>query len=122
VDGLKDDVSFAWALIHLGIRANPPTIDEPPDATAIAAAFDAFDHLVAEGFVKLGRIDYTDPTTPRGSVAPTMHVEESTQVVRARVERACQTATDWSDWAHSCWIVNTAAGDAVARSAIAPES
>ena len=32
IDGLTDDVSFEWTLIDLGIRSNPPPVDEPPDA------------------------------------------------------------------------------------------
>ena len=43
IDGLSDDVSFAWALIHLGLRDNPPLDDVPPNAETIGAAFAHFE-------------------------------------------------------------------------------
>ena len=118
IDGLTDDVDFAWALIHLGIRANPPVRDEPPAVEAIAAAFESFERLISRGLVKLGRIEYLDPNTPKGTLAPVKYVDEEIGVVRTRVERACRDAKDWSDWAFSCWLVNTEAGNAVARRAV----
>jgi hypothetical protein len=54
IDGLSDDVSFDWALIHLGLRANPPIDDEPPDAEMISSAFAHFERLHDRHLVRLG--------------------------------------------------------------------
>ena len=118
VDGLTDDVSFSWVLIHLGIRANPSPLDEAPQDEAIATAFAHIERLVSRGFVKVGRVEHLDPNAPQGTLAPVKHVEEPIDVVRTRVERTCREAKDWSDWAFSCWLVNTDAGDAVGRLAV----
>jgi hypothetical protein len=119
IDGLADDVSFLWALIHLGICESPSTLlDEPPSAAAIAAAFESFERLVTAGLARLGRIEYVDPTQPAGTVAPVRHVEEPIAAVRMRVEQVVREAGDWSDWAFCCWLVNTEAGDATARLAL----
>jgi hypothetical protein len=118
IEGLSDDISFSWALIHLGIRANPPLVDKPPGADVIVAAFESFERLVAGGLVRLGRIEYVDPRQPAGTVAPVKHVGEPLPVVRERVEQACKDARKWDDWAFSCWLVNTDAGDAMARLAL----
>jgi hypothetical protein len=45
VDGLTDDVSFGWALIHLRLRENPPREDVPPTGDVIAAAFASFERI-----------------------------------------------------------------------------
>jgi hypothetical protein len=118
IDGLSDDVSFEWALVHLGIRGNPASNDEPPGPTDIAMAFASFDRLVALDLVSLGRIEYVDPRQPEGTSAPVRHVAEPIAVVRQRVEQACRDANVPADWAFSCWIVNTGAGDEAARFAI----
>lgn len=118
IGGLSDDVAFVWALIDLGIRANPPVVDEPPSTDAIAAAFGSLERLVGSGLVRIGRIEYVNPAQPAGTVAPVKHVEEALQAVRERVERACHVAESNSDWAFSCWLVNTDAGDAIARLAL----
>jgi hypothetical protein len=115
IGGLSDDVSFSWALIHLGIRPNPPLVDKPPGGDAIVAAFESFERLVAGGLVKLAMIEYVDPRQPAGTVAPVRHVEEQVHVVKERVEQACKDARKWDEWAFSCWLVNTDAGDAIAR-------
>ena len=60
-DGLSDDVSFAWALINLGLRANPPPVDERPSADMIESAFESFERLASGGLVPIGRIEYVDP-------------------------------------------------------------
>lgn len=121
IDGLSDDVSFSWALIHLGIRANPPVEDVPPSTESIAIAFESFERLVSAGLAKLGRVEYADRTQTTGSLAPVTHVAEPIEIVRERVERACREASDQSDWAFCCWLVNTGSGDAVARVALAQE-
>jgi hypothetical protein len=118
IDGLSDDVSFVSALIDLGIRSNPPAVDEPPNADAIAAAFQSFDRLISAGLVKLGRIAYVDRTQPPGRIAPIEHVEEPIQIVRERVERSSQGALTSTDWAFSCWLMNTDSGDVIARRAL----
>jgi hypothetical protein len=118
IDGLSDDVSFAWALIHLGLRANPPAIDEPPSADVVKSAFESFERLRSDGLIAIGRTEYVDPSTPPGTVAPVRHVAEPTDVVIDRVSRACAAASESGDWAFSCWLVNTDAGDRVAQRAL----
>jgi hypothetical protein len=118
IDCLSDDVSFNWALIDLGLRANPPDDDVPPSLEMIAAAFARFDRLLTRQLIKLGRVIYADPNQPRGTVGPVKHVSEPIAEVRQRVEQACSDAIDWSDWAFCCWIVTTDAGDAIARTAL----
>ncbi len=113
VDGLTDDVSFDNALIDLGLRGTPPDRNEPPDAAAVDAAFRSYERLISAGHIRLGQIQYIDEGPP-GRVAPVKHVVEPVRQVRARVEEACRTASDWGDWAFSCWSVNTSDGDAVA--------
>jgi hypothetical protein len=117
IDGLSDDVSFDLALIHLGLRGNPPVDDVPPSAETIGAAFAHFERLVGRNLVKLGRIEYVDPNQPQGTVASVKHTSEPLTEVRNRVEKACSAAAQWGDWAFSCWLVNTDAGDAAARRA-----
>lgn len=116
IHGLDDDVMLSWALIELGIRKNPPTDPGPPSADDIATAFDIFERLVSAEFIRIGRIEYKEPSTPLNSIAPVRHVEEPLDVVRARVEAACSKAQEWEG---SCWIVNTETGDALARAALA---
>lgn len=118
IDGLSDDISFHWALIHLGLRANPPADEMPPSAEMVSAAFVHFERLLDRGLVKLGHIAYVDSDERPGTVAPVKHVEETVAEVRKRVEDACSTASDWSDWAFSCWLVSTEAGAALARQAL----
>ena len=115
-DGLSDDVSFLWALIHLGIRANPPAVDGPPNEEDVAAAFECFQRLVEAGLVEVGRLEYVDRGPP-GRVAPTRHVPEPLELVRARVQQACRASSRDGGWENSCWLVNTAKGDEVARRA-----
>jgi hypothetical protein len=123
IDGLDDDVAFTWALIHLGIHESPAAASEapPPESEAISAAFNSFERLLARDLVKLGRMEWVDPDQRTGSAAPVKHVSEPIQVVRERVERTCRDAKDWSDWAFCCWLVNTEAGNDIARVALANE-
>ena len=113
VDGLTDDISFDNALLDLGLRASPPERNAPPGANQIDAAFRSYERLLNAGLIRLGRVQYIDGGPP-GRVAPVEHVAEPLTQVRARVEEACRTASDWGDWAFSCWSVNTFNGDAVA--------
>jgi hypothetical protein len=115
VDGLRDDVSFSWVLIHLGLRGNPPPDPSPPTAQVIEAAFETIERLVGAGLVTTGRLEYIDGGPP-GRAAPFRHVAESLDLVRQRVER---TATADDGWEWSCWTVNTTAGDAIARQILA---
>ncbi|MCP4963591.1 MAG: hypothetical protein GY925_30520 [Actinomycetia bacterium] len=112
-DGLTDDISFDNALLDLGLRRNPTERNEPPDAIQIDAAIRSYERLLNAGLIRLGRIWYIDGGPP-GRLAPVEHVAEPLTQVRARVEESCRTATDWADWAFSCWSVNTSDGDAVA--------
>ena len=118
IDGLSDDVSFGWALIHLGIRDNPPVQDSPPSGEMIARAFEHFERLVHLGLVKIGRIEFIDPDQPPNTVGPVRHIAEPLAPVRRRVDHACSADGDSIDWQFSCWLVNTEAGDAAARLAI----
>jgi hypothetical protein len=115
IDGLSDDVASIWALIHLGLRADPPAVDDPPSAEVVTAGFESIDRLWSEGLVEVGRLEYADPSTPPGTVAPVRHVAEPLDGVKDRVHRACASASEWHDWAYSCWLANTAAGDAIAQ-------
>jgi hypothetical protein len=114
IAGLSDDVAFVWVLIRLGIRENPPVDPGPPSRPDVDAAFDALERLSVAGLVKVGRTEYRDGGPP-GRLAPVRHVEEPLALVRARVDEACSSGTDW-EWA--CWVVNTADGDAVAHRAL----
>lgn len=118
IDGLSDDISFSWALIDLGLRGDPAVDDAPPSTEVISIAFAHFERLLERRLVKLGRVTYVDPNQPRGTVAPVMHLSEPIAEVRDRVEKACSTAEEWGDWAFSCWLVTTDAGDVVARQAL----
>jgi hypothetical protein len=115
VAGLDDDIALVWVLIHLGIRTNPPTTpDWRPCNNQLAEAFRALDRLLGLGLIEIGRIEYIDEGPP-GRVAPVRHVREDQAVVRSRVEDAVASAQSDQDWAYSCWVVNTVAGNAVAR-------
>lgn len=115
IDGLSDDVAFVWVLIHLGIRANPPPRpDWIPSDLELSAAFASLRRLVEAGLMCLGRIEYVDGGPP-GRLAPVRHVAEEFDVVVGRVGAAVRDARDETDWAFSCWAVNTDRGDAVAR-------
>ncbi len=117
IDGLTDDVAFDLVLIHLGIRENPPTTTDPPTSQDVEDAFRSLERLCRLSLGRVGRIRYIDGGPP-GRVAPVEHIEEPLSTVRARVEAACASAQEWSDWAFSCWIVNTPEGDAAAHKAM----
>jgi hypothetical protein len=122
IDGLSDDVSFQWALIHLGIHGNPRAEKAPPSTEEIAAAFASFERLVAGGLAKLGRIESVGPAPPPGSLASVKLVQEPIRDVRERAERECRSAKHSSDWTFCCWLVNTEAGNALARLALAQDA
>ena len=114
VDGLSDDVAFHWVLVHLGIRRNPPTTPGPPSAIEVDAAFQTIERLVDLGLIAAGRLE-PDDGGPSGRPTPVHHVSEPLPVIRSRVDAALAAGTDW-EW--TCWLVNTDAGDIVARQAI----
>lgn len=114
IGGLTDDISFDIALIDLGLRGNPPEREGPPDAIQIDAAFRSYERLLNAGLIRVGRVQYLDGGPP-GRVAPVEHIEERFVDIRSRVDGACRTASNWGDWAFSCWSVNSDAGDALAR-------
>ena len=117
IDGLHDDVAFVWVVIHLGLRGNPPNDPSPPSSDDVDAAFNRLDRLVDAGLVQVGHMEYIDGGPP-GRVSPVKHGAEPLDEVKARVKQACATGRDW-EW--SCWVVNTEAGDAAARRALAAE-
>ena len=118
IDGLSDDISFIWVLIHLGIRTNPPpTPDWAPSEKDLHDAFDSLKRLTDLGLIRVGLIEYVDRGPP-GRPAPVEHITEDLDVVRSRVESAVRTASVSDDWAYSCWVVNTEKGDRVAREAL----
>ena len=118
IAGLSDDIDFVWVLIHLGIRANPPpSPDWVPSDSDLRDAFASLRRLAEAGLMRLGRIEYVDGGPP-GRLAPVKHVAEEFDVLVDRVGAAVRTARDQSDWAFSCWAVNTDRGDAVARRAL----
>lgn len=114
IDGLTDDVAFVWVLIDLGIHGNPPNTPGPPAATEVATAFQSIEHLVGLGLIAAGRLE-PDDGGPSGRLTPVHHVSEPLSVIRSRVDAALAAGTDW-EW--TCWLVNTDAGDLVARQAI----
>ncbi|MET3568184.1 hypothetical protein ABIC47_003700 [Leifsonia sp. 563] len=112
-----DDVSLVWALIHLGIRTNPPpTPDWRPSDDDIAAAFGSFEKLSALGLISVGRMEYIDGGPP-GRHAPVRHVPEALEDVRARVQSEVAASEVATDWEFACWIVATEAGLGVAEEA-----
>jgi len=118
IDGLSDDISFLWVLIHLVIRTNPPpTSDWAPSEKDLHDVFDSLKRLTDLGLIRVGRIEYVDRGPP-GRPAPVEHITEDLDVVRSRVELAVRTASVSDDWAYSCWIVNSEKGDMVAREAL----
>lgn len=118
VGGLNDDIALVWALIHLGIRENPPERGYwKPSAADLDSAFESFGRLLDGDLIRVGRIEYIDGGSP-GRVAPVRHVPEDLARVRRRVEDACRAATEEDDWAYACWVVTTPEGDALARSAL----
>jgi hypothetical protein len=121
IHGLSDDVSFGWALRELELRGNPPNLPDSPTPTQIDSAFEVFERLTALGLVKIGRIEYID-RGPSGRFAPVEHIVERVDEVRDRVERACRDAEKDTDWEFACWLVNTDAGDRIARNALASET
>jgi hypothetical protein len=115
IGGLSDDIAFVWALIHLRLRRNDGTDGVPTDEL-VDAAFAHFDRLLERGLIRIGRVVYADANQPAGTVAPVKHVSEPVDEVRRRVMAACaRAAAGQSDWEWACWIVNTPAGDNVAR-------
>jgi hypothetical protein len=73
---------------------------------------------VDRGLVKVGRIEYIDRGQP-GRLAPVEHIAEPLDDVAARVVKACRDVdAEWHQWAFACWVVNTDAGDQVARHAM----
>lgn len=115
VDGLTDDVAIVWAMIHLGVRSNPPTDPGPPTMHDIDRTFTVLEQLSARGLVRVGRMEYDDGGPP-GRAAQAHHVEEPLDAVRARVKDVCGEAE--TDWEWTGWIVNTEAGDNAARHAL----
>jgi hypothetical protein len=117
IDGLSDDVALVWVLVHLGLRGNPPDTERPPTSDAIGQAFGHLDRLSGLGLIRVGRMEYVDGGAP-GRISPVRHVEEPIKDVRARVQQRCDSGVDW-EW--SCWVVNTEAGNELARQALAHE-
>ncbi|MEV6557418.1 hypothetical protein AB0M22_17000 [Nocardia sp. NPDC051756] len=117
IDGLNDDVSFDWVLVHLGLITNPPAPGRPTTAD-IDAAFVILRRLHRQGLIAVGRIEYVDGG-PSGRLAPVKHVPEDLNTCRERVQREVAASSSPPDWAYSCWVVNTAAGNAIARSVLA---
>ena len=108
-----DDISLAWTMVYLGIRGNPPASRSwQPTAEDIEATFDSLARLVGLGLIEVGRIEQLDVGAP-GS--PVRHVAEDLTTTRLRVADAVASAHMAADWESSCWVVSTAAGDAVAR-------
>lgn len=116
--GLSDDVAFVWVLVLLGLRGNPPVASGPPSLAEVDDAFESLRRLADAGLLKVGRTEYIDGGAP-GSVAPVRHVEQPLDEVQQRVEQACLSGSDW-EW--SCWVVNSPAGDELARGALESES
>ena len=114
IDGLSDDVAFVWVLIHLGIRANPPTSPDPPSIADVDSAFSTLKKMTQRGLVKVGHIEYLDGGPP-GTLAPVKHVEDPLPDVKDAVLHALESGSDW-EW--SCWVVNTPLGDILARTAL----
>lgn len=114
IDGLSDDVAFVWVLVHLGLRGNPPDDPSPPHAEDVDAAIRSLDKLSRAGLLKVGHKEYVDGGSS-GRVAPVRHVEDPIYEMADRVRTACRSGVDW-EW--SCWVVNTPAGDELARTAI----
>lgn len=115
IDGLTDDVAIVWAMIHLGVRSNPPADPGPPTTDDVERTFSALRHLSAAGMVRIGRMEYDDGGPP-GRLAPIHHVEEPLETVKARVVDACRGSE--IDWEWTAWILNTEAGDNAARHAL----
>lgn len=91
-DARKDDVSFVWVLIDLGLRGNPPSDpDWRPGEHELDAAFHALERLHQRGLIDVGRIEYRDGGPP-GRDAPVRHIPESLAAVRQRVEAAIESA------------------------------
>jgi hypothetical protein len=111
LEGLDDDVSFFWALIHLGIRTASLTDLEPPGSEEIELAFRSFERLTAPGYCHIGHITYVDSGREREGV---VHVAEPLEAVRTRVETRCSDGSE--DWVGSCWLVNTQEGNDALRS------
>jgi hypothetical protein len=120
INGLSDDVSFLWVLIDLGLLSNPPGHNGNPSPADVDAAFATLSRLQTAGLIEVGRIEYVDGGPP-GRFAPVKHVPEELPVCRERALHGLNTG-DWSDWAHSCWVVNTDKGDEIARAVLAEEA
>lgn len=115
VDGLSDDVSFGWVLIHLGIRGNPPaTPSWWPSEMDVATAFVSLQKMVDAGLVEVGRLEYVDGGPP-GRFASVRHVAEERAASEQRVLEAVRAKGEPEGWEFACWVVNTEKGDAIAR-------
>ena len=117
IDGLTDDVSFSWVLDHLGLRGASLERGGAPSEEEIALVFTALERLTKWALIEVGRIDFIDGG-PAGRVAPVRQVCESLEVVRGRVEE-CVARGDWAEWAFAFWVVNTSAGNEIAREVLA---
>jgi hypothetical protein len=115
VDGLMADVWFGWALIRLGLRENPPRETVPPTLEMVAEAFGSFEWLVSLGLVEIGRFEFSDAAEPAGSLIPVKLAAEPINRVRDRVEWECVQPSPDTAWAFACWLVNTDAGNELAR-------
>jgi hypothetical protein len=111
LEGRDDDVSFFWALIHLGIRTASLTNLDPPGSEDIELAFRSFERLATPGYCHIGHLAYLDSSPEREGV---VHVAEPLDAVRNRVETRCSEGSE--DWVGSCWLVNTEEGNEALRS------
>ena len=112
---MSDEIAFNWVLKYLGIQPNTrPAPNWIPAASDLQLAFASLRGMNDESLIRVGRMAYVDGGPP-GRVAPTKHVEEDFDEVVRRVEAAVQSASVTTDWAFSCWVVNTEQGSAVIR-------
>ena len=103
-DARKDDISFLWVLIHLGIMGNPPPFPSwRPSAMEVEKAITTLDKLATYGCIVVGRLDATGEVAPPG-IPVVRHVKEPLQVVHDRVI-ASLDVPDPFEWKTACWVI-----------------
>ena len=132
LEGLDDELSFAYVLEHLGLfrysfdaSSGGWNYDVRPDPTAVAEAFESLDRLVGRGLVTVtSRHPYihNKPRLSRPRRGPSDE-SEPLELVRRRVEKAIRRrrAPHW-EWDKRCWVSNTTVGDARIEAVIAERS
>jgi hypothetical protein len=118
VDGLSDEVAFFYVIIHLGLlEAVDEAAPGPTRTRVVNAAIESLQRLIDRGLLLVGHTRFVEeggPPAPGRRLTPYEHVPEEPVDVWQRLRTdSLSPVSDDLYW--SCWCVNTAAGNKVAR-------